>query len=71
MKMAKVKREMVTVSASYYNFSERYEQEMAFLDDESIRVISVNVISRKEDDHSTQEKYLVFYQEVDTDTFEE
>ncbi|WP_442637979.1 hypothetical protein [Rossellomorea marisflavi] len=69
--MAKVKREMVTVSASYYNFSERYEQEMAFLDDESIRVISVNVISRKEDDHSTQEKYLVFYQEVDTDTFEE
>lgn len=69
--MAKVKREMVTVSASYYNFDERYEQAMAFLDDDSIRVISVNVISRKEDDDSTQEKYIVFYQKVDTDSFEE
>lgn len=69
--MAKVKREMVTVSSSYYNFDERYEQAMAFLDDESIRVISVNVISRKEDGDSTQEKYIVFYQEVDTDSFEE
>lgn len=69
--MAKVKREMVTVSASYYNFNERYEEAMAFLDDETIRVISVNVISRKEDDDSIKEKYVVFYQEMDMDTFEE
>lgn len=65
--MAKVQREMITVSASYYNFDERYEKAMARFDDESIHVISVNLVSRKETDDSTVEKYLVFYQEIEVD----
>lgn len=65
--MAKVQREMITVSASYYNFDEQYEKAMAHLDDESIRVITVNLLSRKETDDSTVEKYLVFYQEIEVD----
>ena len=65
--MAKVQREMITVSASYYNFDERYEKAMARFDDESIHVISVNLVSRKETDDSTVEKYLVFFQEIEVD----
>lgn len=65
--MAKVQREMITVSASYYNFNERYESAMAHLDDETIRVITVNLLSRKETDDSIEEKYIVFYQEIEVD----
>lgn len=63
--MAKVQREMITVSASYYNFDETYEKKMAHLDDESIRVINLHVLYRKETDDSIEEKYLVFYQEIE------
>lgn len=61
--MAKIKRTKVTVDSMYYNFAQRYEEAMEQFDD--VHVISIHVLSVKEDADTHREEYLVFSQEIE------
>lgn len=66
--MAKVQREKVVIESSYYNFDERYEEEMKQFDD--MKVISISLVYSKKTGDSIREEYLVFYEELLEETDE-
>lgn len=56
--LGKVRRREVSVSATYYNFDEKFEEAMSWID-HTIHVIAINVLSR--DEESFYAKYEVIY----------
>lgn len=60
--MAKIQREKVIVRANYYNFDERYEEEMKMFEDKEI--VSISLILSKTEGDSVREEYLVFYKDL-------
>lgn len=59
--MPKLHREKIQVTGTSDNFEERYEQALAHLNDESIEVVSVNVLKAIEESGSLTEEYMIFY----------
>lgn len=62
--MPKLHREKIQVTGTSDNFEERYEQALAHLNDESIDVVSVNVLNAIEESGSMTEEYMVFYRYI-------
>lgn len=58
----KVKRREVYVQGNYYNFDERFEDAMDWIDN-SIQVLSITPISRNKEEYTAL--YEVIYRDID------
>lgn len=60
--VGKVKRTEVCVRGAYYNFDERFEEAMGWID-HTVDVLAINVLSRSEDGLNVV--YEVIYRSID------
>lgn len=56
--LGKLQRKEVKISGTYYNFDERFEEAMSWID-HTTHVIAINVLSRSDDGYDI--KYEVIY----------
>lgn len=68
--MAKLKREEIRVCGNSWSFQENYEDAISHLEDESIEVLSLNVLKHKEEEDGDwiEENLVVFYKEKEETT---
>jgi hypothetical protein len=63
IKYGKIQRRTVSVDAPYYNFDMRFAEATEWID-ETIDILSMTPIERKDTDDGIREKYLVIYRDI-------